>query len=119
MLIAGCATSDATLRKEGHSEAYILGFHDGRHSGMKEAGNYFEHMVKDTQRFANDAEYKEGWIAGEAEGIRIQKESNAGSGAYYGNKIKKETDKHTPNAHGIGKKVMKDVDTSTLKNLEK
>ena len=59
LFLTGYETSDATLRKGRHGEAYILGFHDGRHSGMKEAGNYLEHMVKDTQRFAKDANYSE------------------------------------------------------------
>jgi hypothetical protein len=119
VLISGCSTSDATLRSEGHSEAYIQGFHDGRHSGMKEAGNYLEHMVKDVQRFASDVEYREGWLAGEAEGIRIQNEANAVSGAYQGQKIRKESDEYRPDANAIGNEVMKDVDTSTLKSLEK
>jgi hypothetical protein len=67
-LMSGCATSDATLREGGHNEAYIQGFHDGRHSGMNEAGNYLEHMVKDTRKFAEDPDYRAGWDAGEAEG---------------------------------------------------
>ncbi len=114
-LLTGCVTSDATLREGGHSEAYIQGFHDGRHSGMKEAGNYLEHMVKDTQRFAEDAEYRGGWLAVEAEGIRIQQEANSVGSAYSGYKVRKEVEKTQPDA--IGRDVMKDVDTSTLENL--
>ena len=57
MMLGGCGTSDGTLREQGRNESYIMGFHDGRHSGMKEAGNYLEHIVKDTQRFKDDAEY--------------------------------------------------------------
>ena len=72
LAISGCETTDTTLRESGRSEAYITGFHDGRHSGMKEAGNYLEHMVKDGKRFEEDAEYRAGWLAGEQEGIRIQ-----------------------------------------------
>ena len=69
LIVMGCETSDATLRDAGRNEAYIIGFHDGRHSGMKEAGNYLEHMVKDTKRFEEDADYREGWLAGEQEGM--------------------------------------------------
>jgi hypothetical protein len=115
--ITGCATSDATLRERGLSEAYIQGFHDGRHSGMKEAGNYLEHMVKDIQRFEGDAEYREGWLAGEAEGIRIQQEANAVGGAYSGYRIQKEVEKSQPDA--VGRDYLKGVDPSTLKGLEK
>jgi len=116
VLLTGCETSDATLRKGGHSEAYIQGFHDGRHSGMKEAGNYLEHMVKDTRRFAEDPEYREGWLAGEDEGMRMQKEANAAVGGYHGYKIQKESE---VDANAIGKDVMKDVDTKSLENLYK
>ena len=116
VLLTGCETSDATLRKGGHSEAYIQGFHDGRHSGMKEAGNYLEHRVKDVQRFAEDTEYKEGWLAGEAEGIRMQEAANAAVGTYHGRKIQKESE---VDADAIGKDVMKDVDTKSLENLYK
>ena len=115
--MTGCATSDATLRERGLNEAYIQGFHDGRHSGMKEAGNYLEHMVKDIQRFEEDAEYREGWLAGEAEGIRIQQEANAVGGAYSGYGIQKEVDKSRPDA--VGRDYLKGVDPSTLKGLEK
>ena len=51
VFLFGCATSDSALRESGHVEAYLQGFHDGRHSGMREAGNYFEHIVKDAERF--------------------------------------------------------------------
>jgi len=116
LFLTGCETSDATLRKGGHSEAYIQGFHDGRHSGMKEAGNYLEHMVKDAQRFSKDAGYREGWLAGEAEGKQMQQEADAAVGTYHGYKIQKDAEVD-PNA--IGKDVTKDVDTSTIKNLYK
>jgi hypothetical protein len=116
VLLTGCETSDATLRKGGHSEAYIQGFHDGRHSGMKEAGNYLEHVVKDVQRYAEDAQYREGWLSGEAEGIRMQEAANAAIGGYHGRKIQKESE---VDANAIGKDVMKDVDTKSLENLYK
>ena len=116
LFLTGCATSDATLREHGYSESYIQGFHDGRHSGMKEAGNYLEHVVKDVQRYAEDAQYREGWLSGEAEGIRMQEAANAAIGGYHGRKIQKESE---VDANAIGKDVMKDVDTKSLENLYK
>ena len=116
LFFTGCATSDSSLREQGKSEAYIQGFHDGRHSGMKEAGNYLEHIVKDLDRFETDPEYRNGWLAGEAEGIRMQQQANAASNSYQAGEIAKESQ---PDAKAIGKEAMKDVDTSALKSLEK
>ena len=118
LFLAGCQTSDATLREQGASEAYIMGFHDGRHSGMQEEGNFLEHFVKDQLRYESDAEYREGWLAGEAEGERIQLESNAAVGVYSSYKVGQEVDKAT-DYQKIGRKAVKDVDTSALKKLEK
>jgi hypothetical protein len=39
LLLVACGTTDSTMRQAGHNEAYVQGFHDGRHSGMQEAGN--------------------------------------------------------------------------------
>ncbi len=119
LVLAGCQTSDATLRESGKSEAYITGFHDGRHSGMKEAGNYLEHMVKDAKRFEEDADYREGWLAGEQEGIEIQRQSNAAVGSAAGYKISQDAEKSSK--HDINKAIKsgtKDIDTDALKSLE-
>ncbi len=118
MILAGCQTSDATLREQGRSDAYVVGFHDGRHSGLQEEGNFLEHFVRDQMRFESDAEYREGWLAGEAEGKRIQQESNAAVGVYSSYKVGQEVDKST-DYDKIGKKAVKDVDTSALNKLEK
>ena len=116
LLSAGCETTDATLREQGRSEPYVMGFHDGRHSGMKKAGNYLEHMVKDTQRFEDDTDYREGWLAGEAEGIRMQEQANAAAGSYQAGKI---ADKAGPHPDDAMKDAMKGVNTDELKVLEK
>ena len=118
VFLFGCATSDSALRESGHGEAYVMGFHDGRHSGMREAGNYFEHMVKDAERFTSDTEYREGWLAGEAEGVRIQQQANVVGGSSSGYRIGKEVEKSKFDADAIGKDVMKGVDTDSLKNLK-
>ena len=118
VFLFGCATSDSALRESGHCEAYVMGFHDGRHSGMREAGNYFEHMVKDAERFTSDTEYREGWLAGEAEGVRIQQQANVVGGTSSGYRIGKEVEKSKFDADAVGKDVMKGVDTDSLKNLK-
>lgn len=116
MMLGGCGTSDGTLREQGRNESYIMGFHDGRHSGMKEAGNYLEHIVKDTQRFKDDAEYQAGWLAGEVEGKRMQEQANAASNSYNAGKA---ADKAGPHPHDAMKDAMKGVNTDDLKVLEK
>ncbi|MEH6582055.1 MAG: hypothetical protein V7754_08980 [Halioglobus sp.] len=119
LLVAGCQASDTTLRESGKGEAYITGFHDGRHSGMKEAGNYLEHMVKDTQRFEETADYRAGWLAGEKEGIKIQKQADAAVAGAAGYKISKDADKALD--HDIDKAVKgatKGIDTDSLKVLK-
>ncbi len=118
LLLAACQTSDATLREQGRSDAYVLGFHDGRHSGMQEAGNFLEHFVQDETRFNSDPDYREGWLAGETEGKRIQQESNAAVGVYSSYQIGREIDKAT-DYDQIGQDAVKDIDTSALKSLEK
>lgn len=119
VLMAGCATSDSTLRDQGHSEAYLQGFHDGRHSGMKEAGNTWEHYVKDHERFASDADYHDGWIAGEAEGKHLQEQAKAAGGAYTGYQVGKQVDNSKPDAEKAAHDAMKGVDTSVFDSLEK
>ena len=114
--LVGCGTSDGALREQGRSESYITGFHDGRHSGMKEAGNYLEHIVKDIQRFKNDADYQAGWRAGEAEGIHMQEQANAATNSYNAGKA---ADNAGPHTHDAMKDAMKGVNTDDLKVLEK
>jgi len=93
-----------------------MGFHDGRHSGMKESGNYLEHIVKDTQRFKDDADYQAGWLAGEAEGIRMQEQANAASNSYNAGKAAGQAG---PHPHDAMKNATKGVNTDDLKVLEK
>ena len=116
---AGCETTDSALQDSGKSEAYITGFHDGRHSGMKEAGNYLEHMVKDVQRYETDTDYREGWLAGEQEGIRIQNQANAAVGSAGGYQIAKDADKSVEkDIKKAGKSATENVDTESLKVLK-
>ena len=119
VLLGGCATSDSTLREQGHSDAYVLGFHDGRHSGMQEEGNYLEHYVKDYEKFATDREYAAGWMAGEMEGKSLQDQSQAVADGYTGYEIGQEADKASVHPKKITKDVMKGVDTSDFDKLGK
>ena len=95
--------------------SYIQGFHDGRHSGMQETGNSFENYIKDQKRYESDVDYKEGWLAGESEGKKLQAEAVAiGKGAASGYPQKSET----TNLDDVAKEALQGVDTSSLKNLE-
>ncbi len=118
LILVACGTTDGALTDQGKSEAYIQGFHDGRHSGMKEEGNHYEHYIKDHARFVNDLEYKSGWLAGEAEGKALQDQAvsvgNAAAGAYSSSQISKDTD-----FDKTAKDAVKDVDTTGMENLGK
>lgn len=112
-----CTTSDRSLRGSGKSEAYISWFHDGRHSGMAEAGNSFEHVIRDGERFDGDKEYREGWLAGQSEGVRIQTTANKTGAAIAGAAIQKEVDEHSVDK--AAENAVKNIDTKGLEQLEK
>ena len=122
-LVAACGTTDTAMRDAGRSDAYVTGFHDGRHSGMQEAGNQWEHYIRDHERFDADADYKAGWLAGEAEGKRLQAQAKAigeaAAGTYTGYRVGEEADKAGPHPEKAAKEAMKGVDTEVLKSLEK
>jgi hypothetical protein len=118
---SGCGTTDSALRDSGRSESYVQGFHDGRHSGMREAGNNFEHYIKDEDRFAADPEYKAGWLAGEVEGKELQAQATAvgrAAAGGYGAAGGKSSSETLPDYDQIAKDAVKDVDTSAIKSLE-
>lgn len=123
LLLAACQTSDTALREQGNSEAYIIGFHDGRHSGLKEAGNHWEHYIRDEARFASDADYRAGWLAGEVEGKKLQAQATsvgeAIGGGNTGYRVGQEADKAGPHPEKAAQDAMKGVDTESLKALEK
>lgn len=123
LLALGCGTTDKALKEQGYSAVYLQGFHDGRHSGMREAGNNWEHYIRDHDKFEKNDDYKTGWLAGEAEGKSLQAQAqaigNAAGGAYTGYRVGKEYDKAKPHPGDISKDVMKGVDTSNFKYLGK
>jgi len=120
VLFHGCGTTDSQLLEQGHTASFVQGFHDGRHSGMQVAGNEFEHYIRDHDRFESDQEYENGWIEGEAEGIRLQQRAmevgNIAAGAYQGHQIGKEVDKQT-DPDSAARKAVRNVDTSGLDSL--
>lgn len=120
--LVSCGTTDSALKEQGKTAAYIQGFHDGRHSGMTEQGNQYEHYIKDEARFASDPEYKAGWLAGENEGKVLQNQAtsigNAAAGAYSGARIGKEVDKNT-DMDKVAKDAVKGVDTTGMDSLGK
>ncbi|MCM2680206.1 hypothetical protein [Echinimonas agarilytica] len=115
--LSACGTTDSTLESEGKTAAYIQGFHDGRHSGLKEEGNDFEHYIRDEQRFSADSDYKLGWLAGESEGKSLQDQAatigNAMAGAY-----SPSSSNTTSDADKVARDVLKKTDTSGLGSLE-
>lgn len=115
IIFTGCGTSDSALINSGHNMAYVQGFHDGRHSGLQEAGNDFENYIKDQKRYESDLDYQQGWIAGESEGKRLQKEATTfGKGAATLNAPKYKT----TDPDSVAKDALKGVDTSDFKILE-
>ena len=121
LLATACGTTDSSLKDQGKSDSYLTGFHDGRHSGMREAGNEWEHYIRDHERYDSDEEYRTGWLDGEAEGKRLQEQAtaigNAAAGAYGGYQINKEVKKNDPDK--VAKDAVKGIDTKDLKVLEK
>ena len=115
IISSGCGTSDSALIESGHNESYIQGFHDGRHSGMQEAGNDFENYMKDEKRFDSDTDYKQGWLAGESEGKKIQDEATS-IGKGIAGSYPQKTD--STNTDDMAKDALKGIDTSGLENLE-
>ncbi|WP_279243975.1 hypothetical protein [Candidatus Litorirhabdus singularis] len=106
------------MTDQGRSTAYIEGFHDGRHSGIYEAGNAFEHFIRDESRYQTEADYQTGWLAGETEGKRLQLQAaqagNAAAQAYSSARIAEATD-----GDAMAKDAVKGIDTSGMGSLSK
>jgi len=89
---------------------------------MKQEGNQYEQFIRDEKRFDGDAGYREGWVAGQEEGKRLQVEAasignaigNAYSGAQGNNEVKRNRD-----FDSIARDAVNDVDTSGMDQLGK
>lgn len=122
MAVIACGTTDGALKQQGKTDSYILGFHDGRHSGMNEEGNHYEHHIKDEARFVGDPEYKLGWLAGEAEGKALQKQAvslgKTAAGTYSSSQTSKEASENT-DMDRAAREAVKGVDTTGMDSLGK
>ncbi|MBV1789447.1 hypothetical protein KQ940_15435 [Marinobacterium sp. D7] len=114
LLLSACS-SQSMIGRTFISDSYATGFHDGRHSGLKKGGNASESIIKDLTRFAEDEEYRSGWLAGEQEGMRIEKELRASKGVVSSNKPKKEVEKPPRDNKTVDPELIQDMQTSKLK----
>ena len=123
ILSVSCATSDSSLREQGRSDAYVVGYHDdfASSTGAVPALDWFCFVFHESAPALVD--YRQGWLDGEVEGKKIQAQAeavgNAAAGSYSGYRLDKEVEKTRPDAEKIAKDAMKDVDTDALKALEK
>ncbi|GGB79387.1 hypothetical protein GCM10011352_01290 [Marinobacterium zhoushanense] len=72
-------------------------------------------MIKDLTRFAEDEEYRKGWLAGEQAGLNIAKELRASRGVVSGNKSRKETDKTPRDSKAVDPEQLPEMQSSKLK----
>ncbi|SEG30073.1 hypothetical protein [Marinobacterium lutimaris] len=75
-LVLSACVSDGLIKSTDLAEeaAYETGFHDGRHSGLQAADELSPALIKDLDRYTEDKSYRQGWNAGEEEGLRIRKQ---------------------------------------------
>jgi len=66
ILTAGCPPSinKAQWISAGYDPAYVDGYKDGQYSGYVAAGHPYSRFQKDTHRYANDNQYRQGWDDG-------------------------------------------------------
>jgi len=66
LLIAGCPPIINRVQwiAAGYDPAYVDGYVDGQYSGYVAAGHPYSHFQKDTLRYENDAQYRQGWNDG-------------------------------------------------------
>ena len=66
MLLSGCVPqfNKEQWIKAGYDPIYVDGYEHGRLSGLVAAGHPYSHFQKDTHRYENDSQYKQGWNDG-------------------------------------------------------
>lgn len=114
-LFLSACTSQSVIGRSFISDSYATGFHDGRHSGLKKGGNVSETMIKDLTRFAEDEDYRRGWLAGEQEGLKIEKELRASRGVVSDGKPRKENDKTPRDKKAVDPELLPEMQSSKLK----
>jgi len=119
MFLSACSSNSVMgryhLSDSAVSDSYATGFHDGRHSGLDRADDGSKRLIKDVTRFAKDADYREGWIEGEKEGIRIWKERVASKGIVSDSKPQQNQDKPQPDNKTVDPAQLQEKPATKLK----
>jgi len=81
LLLGGCISTHDQLIKAGYDPAYADGFSDGESSGYCAANDPYSRFKKNTYRYDDDKQYKQGWD----DGFRVAKGKyeNTGRGMRY------------------------------------
>jgi hypothetical protein len=69
MLIVSVGGCPPTINREqwikaGYDSNYVDGYEDGQYSGYVAAGHPYSHFQKNTYRYENDSQYRQGWNDG-------------------------------------------------------
>jgi len=119
--LIGCADQKQTMIDKGYPLAYVEGFDDGCHSGKKAGGNMFEEFKKDVDRFDSDKQYAQGWSDAfrqcETEEESLDRQIRMSIEQQQLNEARKSND--LQKQYHLESQVFKNVDTSSLKVLEK
>ncbi|WP_299568723.1 hypothetical protein [uncultured Shewanella sp.] len=120
-IISACQSTRDSMIEQGYPLAYADGFQDGCDSGNKAGGSLFDEFKKDVKRFNEEADYAQGWSDGfrqcETEQESIQRQVRMSIEQQKLQQQKKSNDLAAQ--HALEREVMKDVDTDSLKSLEK
>ncbi|WP_144210320.1 hypothetical protein [Shewanella donghaensis] len=121
LALVGCQSTRDYMVEQGYPLAYADGFQDGCDSGNKAGGSLFDQFKKDVTRFNSEADYAQGWSDGfrqcETEQEATQRQVRMSIEQQKLQQQKKAND--LAEQHALEKEVMKGVDTSSLKSLEK
>ena len=121
ILIVGCADQKETMLQQGYPLAYVEGFDDGCHSGNKAGGSLFDQFTKDVNRFESEKQYAQGWSDGfrqcETEQEALQREIRMSIERQQLSEARKNNE--LQEQYHLENQIFKDVDTESLKALEK
>lgn len=109
------------MLQQGYPLAYVEGFDDGCHSGNKAGGSLFDQFVKDVNRFESEKQYAQGWSDGfrqcETEQEALQREIRMSIERQQLSEARKNNE--LQEQYHLENQILKDVDTESLKALEK
>lgn len=120
VILAGCASQQETMIRQGYPQSYAEGFEDGCHSGKKAGGSLFDQFNKDVRRFNIDQQYAQGWSDAfrscESEQEALQRQMRIGI------EQQKLIDRRDRNKareqYQLEREVLRGVDTSKLRDLK-